>query len=50
MNEMNSKLAISYCLGKSMKKLWGRQKAFDISLGRKIFKILDKNYSNERKS
>jgi hypothetical protein len=49
MNESNPKLAMFYRVKKMMNKLWGRQKAFDIALGRKIFKILDKNYSRDEK-
>jgi len=48
MEEMNSglttKIKMSYQLEKSMKKIWGKHRAYEISVGRKLVKMIREKY------
>lgn len=37
---LETKIKMSYKLEKSMKKTWGKYKAFEIAFGRKVIKLI----------
>lgn len=51
MDEINDgltvKIKMSYLLEKSMKKRWGKYKAFEIAFGRKVNKLLNEKYAKK---